>query len=80
MLRFISFTVFIHIYRDRVITPVNIWGDCVGSAIVEHLSREDLLSLDNGRESSETSDCVVDFEINVAVEIEEEDKTKTTIS
>ena len=71
---------FFHIYRDRVITPVNIWGDCVGSAIVEHMSRKDLLALDSGRESSRSPNCVVDFEMNVALEIEEEEKPKTLIT
>lgn len=53
---------------------MNVWGNCIGSVIIEHLSREDLLTLDRQRDTSETPDCTVDFEINVAVEIEEETK------
>ena len=51
---------------------MNVWGNCIASAIVEHLSSKDLLTALNGeKESPKPPDCTVDFEINVAVEIEE---------
>ena len=34
------------IFRDRIRTTVNVWGDSLGAAIVEHLSRKDLLAVD----------------------------------
>ena len=35
-----------HVFRDRIRTAVNVWGDSLGAAIVEHLSRKDLLAVD----------------------------------
>ena len=34
------------VYSDRIRTAVNVWGDSLGAAIVEHLSRKDLLAVD----------------------------------
>ena len=33
-------------YRDRIRTAVNVVGDAFGAGIVEHLSRNDLMSMD----------------------------------
>lgn len=37
-------------FLDRIRTTVNVWGDSLGAAIVEHLSRKDLLAVDYGNE------------------------------
>ena len=34
------------LFRDRIRTAVNVIGDSFGAGIVEHLSRDDLLSMD----------------------------------
>ena len=41
---------FLNVYRDRIRTTVNVWGDSLGAAIIEHLSRKDLLAVDYGNE------------------------------
>jgi len=41
------------LYRDRIRTAVNVIGDAFGAGIVEHLSRNDLMSMDfTAREDS----------------------------
>ena len=44
-----------YIYSDRFRTAVNVWGDSLGAAIVEHLSRKDLLAVDYGQERPPSS-------------------------
>lgn len=39
-------TILIHGCRDRTRTAVNVIGDAYGAGIVEHLSRNDLMSMD----------------------------------
>lgn len=40
------------INRDRVRTTVNVWGDSLGAAIIEHISKKDLLAADYNKELS----------------------------
>ena len=35
--------------RDRLRTSINVWGDCIGSAVIEKLSRKDLRSTNGER-------------------------------
>lgn len=44
-----------YVFRDRIRTTVNVWGDSLGAAIVEHLSRKDLLAVDYENEPPLTS-------------------------
>ena len=37
---------FISLCRDRIRTAINVMGDTFGAGIVEHLSRNDLMSMD----------------------------------
>ena len=37
---------FISLCRDRIRTAINVMGDAFGAGIVEHLSRDDLMSMD----------------------------------
>jgi hypothetical protein len=38
----------IHYFRrSRISTPLNVWGNCVGSVIIEHLSRDNLSDSEN---------------------------------
>ena len=71
------------IFSDRVTSPGNVWANCITTVIIEHLSREDLFTPDelggeNLEEVSVTgpSLCAVNFETNIAVEIEEEKEEK----
>ena len=48
---------------DRIRTPINILGDAIGSAVVEHLSRDDLEKFSS-----------IDDNLNRAKELEPEQK------
>lgn len=39
--------VFLFIFSDRFRTAINVFGDSIGCAIVEHLSRKELDAIDN---------------------------------
>ena len=45
-----------YMYRDRFRTVVNVWGDSLGAAIVEHLSRKELLAVDYEHERLHSPD------------------------
>ena len=42
----------IFIFRDRFRTAINVFGDSIGCAIVQHLSRKELDALDNKKETT----------------------------
>ncbi len=44
------------IFRDRFRTAINVFGDSIGCAIVQHLSRKELAALDNKETSLEDDD------------------------
>ena len=77
MLKF-TCVLFAFLYSDLVLTPGNIWGNCIASVVIEHLSRNDLPSaVDEEMQNKELSDCTdgtVDFEVNVEEEEEEEEE------
>ena len=73
--KFCYFIIFVNtfiIFRDRVATITNVWANCIATAIIHHLSRQDIMAVDVGRNYTESSDHTVDFEVNVSVEIEKE--------
>ena len=45
-----------NIFSDRFRTAINVFGDSIGCAIVQHLSRKELEALDNKETSSTNGD------------------------
>ncbi|XP_028403770.1 excitatory amino acid transporter 3-like [Dendronephthya gigantea] len=43
---------------DRIVTPVNVWANCTSLVIIEHYSRDELQSLDDGTEARDEVSAV----------------------
>ncbi len=46
---------YIFVFSDRFRTAINVFGDSIGCAIVQHLSRHELKALDDKRTSIDTN-------------------------
>ena len=64
----------IYFCRSRISTPLNVWGNCVGCVIIEHLSSDDLSDLTESRNSNGCINGIVQAEDNVAMKISEADE------
>ena len=70
-----------YLYRDRIVTPVNVWANCTALVIIERYSHEELQSLDDAAKLHDVACTDVGATTNtVAIDIadEEEEKAKTT--
>ena len=68
-----------YLYRDRIVTPVNVWANCTALVIIEHYSKDELQSLDDAAESHDVAcTAVIASKDNVVVIdiTEEEEETR----
>ena len=50
--------IYFYLKRDRIRTPVNVWGDAIGAGIVDHLSKKEIRDAESESSSSQSYSLV----------------------